>query len=710
MKIFIVIGLVAVLSLPVTLAEENALKSDPGGGQKKTLPAPDGSSFTITPSFADKEIYDVYERLKNAGESQFITVDLTLHTAHLLFDYSLRAIEIDILSGLAKELSEVIVKESVKLDREAEPTGPSVTAFFAVAAKILDPEFKIPGYVKGAVEKDLMLIKKHEGFEISATLDNAEDFSQYVPRGHYTRNEKFKRYFKAMMWYGRRMFRIEEVRPECLPINDPWSKEHQKDETLMMLKIVWMLNHVKVNNSPAIEVWDRLYKPTVLFAGRTEDLNAAEIKAIAGRIWGKLPEPGELPKIKDEKLKDFIKLAGEKSQPKIDSTGAGRKGFCFMGQRFTPDSYIFQCLVTDADWPFGGLSHPLPYIGKRKPRPFTWGFNPYMNPPERRFMPRGLDVFAVFGSDEALNILKEEGDTEYKGYVNMMRFLRKDVDAMMAERKGENLYYGWLYALIPLLKTPEGKEVPGFMKTGAWLRKELASALASWAELRHDTILYVKQSYTPRLQSMPQPPPPQVGYVSPYPEVYNRIGKMVKKMRLELGALDVMPEGLEDNYQRFEKIMAKLVDLSEKELAGKNLSEADYRWIASVAGQLKSATVLPPGLRERILSETDSRMALIADVHTNNNAKKVLEEGVGTPFILTVNMKLEGKPVTLNGAVFSYYEFKWPMDDRLTDEKWQQMLEKEDGRPALPSWYPFAQNNRGGRIRTADFVLPKHAR
>ena len=33
-----------------------------------------------------------------------------------------------------------------------------------------------------------------------------EDYSQYKPRGHYTINSDLARYFKAMMWYGRRSF------------------------------------------------------------------------------------------------------------------------------------------------------------------------------------------------------------------------------------------------------------------------------------------------------------------------------------------------------------------------------------------------------------------------------------------------------------------------------------------------------------------------
>ncbi len=37
-----------------------------------------------------------------------------------------------------------------------------------------------------------------------------EDYRQYNPRGHYTRSEDLKMYFKAMMWYGRLTFRLND--------------------------------------------------------------------------------------------------------------------------------------------------------------------------------------------------------------------------------------------------------------------------------------------------------------------------------------------------------------------------------------------------------------------------------------------------------------------------------------------------------------------
>jgi len=58
------------------------------------------------------------------------------------------------------------------------------------------------------------------------------------------------------------------------------------------------------------------------------------------------------------------------------------------------------------------------------------------------------------------------------------------------------------------------------MRTQAWEEEQLNAALASWTELRHDTILYAKQSYTPVETSLPPSVP---GYVEPVPEFYGRL-------------------------------------------------------------------------------------------------------------------------------------------------------------------------------------------
>ncbi len=84
-------------------------------------------------------------------------------------------------------------------------------------------------------------------------------------------------------------------------------------------------------------------------------------------------------------------------------------------------------------------------------------------------------------------------------------------------------------------------------------------------------------------------------------------------------------------------------------------------------------------------SEADDRTAVIADVHTDPNTGTVLEVGVGDPYTIYVIVQdSDGNLKLTRGGTFSYYEFTQPMDDRLTDEQWQEMLDTTP--PDTPEW------------------------
>jgi hypothetical protein len=52
--------------------------------------------------------------------------------------------------------------------------------------------------------------------------------------------------------------------------------------------------------------------------------------------------------------------------------------------------------------------------------------------------------------------------------------------------------------------------------------------------------------------------------------------------------------------------------------------------------------------------------------------------------------------------VFSYYEFTHPVDDRLTDEKWQMMLEEKKA-PEQPEWIRFFTTKEGKK----EIIIPQ---
>ena len=293
-----------------------------------------------------------------------------------------------------------------------------------------------------------------------------------------------------------------------------------------------------------------------------------------------------------------------------------------------------------------------------------------------RGFPRGLDVFAVLGSEEALKILKEEGDTEYINYDKQMEKLREEFSSLNENDWTQNLYWNWLYSLLPLLE--EKKEgYPKFMQNRAWTRKELNTALGSWTELRHDTILYAKQSYTPKATGIPTLPKMTKGYVEPQPYVYARLASLTRMTIEGLEKRELLLDEYRTKLEELENLLLNLKTISEKELENKTLSKEDYELIWNIGTKLENLCTFETAVE----SEADESIEVIADVHTDTNTSQVLEEGIGNAFPIFVIVSVEGKTYITEGAVFSYYEFKWPMSDRLTDEKWQQME-----KPELPRW------------------------
>ena len=476
-----------------------------------------------------------------------------------------------------------------------------------------------------------------------------------------------------MMWYGRIDFKLRPA------LEEP-AITYGKMMTLQALLITDAL----LRDEKAFKLWKMIYEPTVYFVGKTDDLYVDDYIKLIKEIF---PPNESVDKYNDqERLSEFIDRAIQLRAPKIllgvafaedGDFRVSTKGFRFMGQRFIPDSYMFQELV------FGVKEGKkiLHYTGKEKP--FTMEVIPNEGPV--RAFPRGLDICAVLGSKRALGILEAEGDTEYTEYYNQLNNLKEEFSLKTIEEWKQNLYWRWLYALLPLLEEKEGTNIAPFMQSPAWIDKELQTVLGSWTELRHDTILYAKQSYTVVGKGLAPEPNLTYGYVEPYPEVYARLEEMMRDLRNNLITLDLAIEGIPEKIKEFEELLDKLKIISEKEIINKPLDDEEYELIWNIGGKLASLKEFPSQILKKITTDTDEKMEIVADVHTDVNTRQVLEEGVGSPFNIYVIIDDAWGTRICRGAVFSYYEFKHPMEDRLTDETWQEMGEKRE-RPNQPDW------------------------
>jgi hypothetical protein len=558
--------------------------------------------------------------------------------------------------------------------------------------------------VKAAVEKELRPISEHKGWDCSPIFLYQEDYSQYVPRGHYTRSEKLKNYFKAVMWYGRITDLISGSRAlvagKCSAA-DSEGFISEKDAKIQTLSATLLANKFAADKDIQYN-WSRLYAITSFFVGFSDDLGPVEYAAAVKKIFAdneKIAADQLAAKIED--IRKVIKeqfpipkiysglgnaqltvefpppLSAEQIntlKKQADKLLTKTQGFRMLGQREVVDSYLFAKIVS----PYSGE-----YNGDKNKKPFTYVLTPAGR--EVRGFPRGLDIMAFFGSQRAKEIILGLGDANYSGYEKRFNELKQEIDSLPASAWYKNLYWNWLHVLRSLLPG-FGNGYQTFMQTKAWQDKELNTALASWSELRHDTILYVKQSYT-MAEAGGEEEWPLVGYVEPVPEFYLRLLTLAKMTKLGLSRLLSKDElegiGVGDALDQFDSVLSRLLSISKTELANKELSEADYDFIKYFGERLEymNKSLVGDGYVDPDMFKT----TMIADVHTDGNTGHVLEEGVGYVKTLVAAYRLPDNRILIGaGPVFSYFEFKHPMSDRLTDEAWRRMLKSKP--PLEPEW------------------------
>jgi len=640
------------------------------------------NAFVVVPAL-HKEFYSLYENNRYRQIPSFVTTDSILHNYHMMFDHALKKLEEETLIPELKDLNALMLSTALEQYNDAKGTKWEDAAkrnvgFFTVGSKLLDSNVNIPSIVKDEVNQEFTLINAHQEINRSPVMNIGaeedivintpqgpqplealkEDYSQYIPRGHYDKTEELKAYFKSMMWYGRLTFRFKN-----------------EDEIKSALLITLSLNQ---ENSQ--KKWSNLYEPINFFVGKSDDINYYQFKDLVEQIYGQNVSLKTIIKDKD-KLNSFVESTKELEPPQINSMPIFQasiqsdrekeiKGFRFMGQRFTIDASIFQRLIYRE-------------VGDKTKSCANYDPSKTGCLGGARCLPKGLDISAAMGSEEALNILEAQDETKYACYSENMNKMKEYISGLNTDTWTQNLYWGWLHSLLPLT-TEKSEGYPVFMQNLAWMRKELNTYLGSWTELKHDTILYAKQVYAELGGGGPKPKDYR-GYVEPNPYVYARLASLLKMTKEGLEIRGFLSEKNKENLGKMEQLALSLKIISEKELNNIPLTEEEYDLIKSYGGQLEHFwyEIFSEDYARPILDDnTDA--PLIADVATDPNGF-VLEEATGYISEIYVVVPIEGKLRIAKGGVYSYYEFSWPMSDRLTDKKWKELLQSENA-PQLPDW------------------------
>lgn len=590
----------------------------------------------VVGSDAGQEFFGIYEDNRYNMVPNFITVDSLMHTYHLYFSYLLKNIERDYLSASLTQLGRRMLDNSLEQYRqlqgsEWESAAKRNIAFFTVGAKLLDDSTPVEKDVADIVSYELDNIRGAQGISESQITGDEEDYTQYKPRGYYEGDARLEAYFRAMMWYGRIHFAQEE--------------EELDRSALLMAKAL-------CDDAEAYALWEGIYAVTSFFAGASDDLGVSEYAPLIRETYGEdLTTAGLIGNA--DAFNRFHAATAALSAPQINSIpiqdGESNVilGFRFMGQRFTIDAAIMQRLI---------------YSNVKE-----------NSAGQRRMLPDVLDVAAALGSDTALHILEADGAADYAGYTENMNQLREALAAENETLWSASLYANWLNTLRPLLNK-KGEGYPMFMQNEEWLKKDLECFAGSFTELKHDTVLYAKQVIA-EMGGGYEEEPDYRGYVQPEPLVYARFANLTDLTAQGLKAYGMLRPADEENLSRLSYIAEQLLTISQKELQDEVLTDEEYDFIEGYGGSIEHFwyEAVKAESDSEIISSQEFPAAVIVDIATDPNGQ-VLEAATLNPATVYVVVKVDGKLKIATGSVYSFYQFPWPLNDRMTDSEWRVMM------------------------------------
>jgi len=621
-----------------------------------------------------KALHDIY--IKDLPV--FISTDAILHALHASYDQILVDLEVAILEPNLADFLESLygsfpnLLSKYKDIEELQDVLKDVDLYVTIAKSLLIGEKQPPQFIAQQKIDEMWTAIQSEKLTYLPLFSERErklDFSQFTVRGHYN-NDNLRDYFKAMMWLGRMDFLLTP------PPENPWEIPWSREEIRRMNLGAFILNElIELSEARSkIEQNDHIIN---FMVGESDNLTPAELSDII--ILQNLTSANQLlDDIVYDAYYDALKQSNRADQkilsqfmmmdPWAEEPGELPISFRLMGQRFIIDSYIFFNVVFDR----------IVYQDRKVWRP----------------LPDPLDAMFVLGNEDALPLLKEELETY--NYSSQLAALRYLVDSYDPEFWQASLYNVWLEAIRKLNPAASRDGLPLFMKTAAWRQNKINTQLASWSQLRHDNLLYAKQSYTGGTGcSFPH------SYVEPNPEFYAQIAAFAET------AQNYFSQFESDTYEMYlikeyfpglQNVMLKLEQIASKELAGQTLDVKETTWLNEMLfeGGMSGEPPFTGWYAYLYYHPDDAAFSdyIIADVHTQpteqagNVVGKVLHVGtakINLGIFLTENSSSVNQPVAYIGPVMSYYEKITKDFDRLTDERWTEMVEADD-LPQRPDW------------------------
>lgn len=515
---------------------------------------------------------------------------------------------------------------------------------------------RLPEALAAALRDEVELVRGARGMAPSPLFSgygpppDAADYSQFIVRSHYTKTPELRAWFRAMMFLGR----------NGIPL--PGNDDHGLSDTLLLVQL--LAHQPQGASAPPLARWREIMEITAFFAGTPDDLCWPELRNWLAAAGHASPTPADaVDPAFLARLKPALKSL---RQPQVVSSihladtspSADPPSFRVFGQRFTWDAWVLSELTRGS-------------------------------PQQAPTMVTGAYVAAAFGDPLA----RQLAAAHVAGNPVHERELATRLDRL-GQRLGEVPDAAWfgsmaakqLHVLTRLAGPPRPWQ-PAFMQTPAHAARRLEAMLGSWTELKHDTVLYAKQSYAEAGEGgapASEPPIPR-GFVEPHPAFWAEFDRLATFAADGFARHRLLPDAAEEwsILQQFARDVLFCRTLAARIAAGRPLSADQNRRLWAL-----DLRYMDTPLADSLAPDPNRGMtALVTDVHTDANSRQVLLEALGKPVLVLALVNHAGDTRLTAGVGYRHFEFTAPMDARMTDEQWRaKVYQKRAALPPRAAW------------------------
>ncbi|MEY4550153.1 MAG: hypothetical protein RL685_6348 [Pseudomonadota bacterium] len=580
----------------------------------------------------------------------YVSADAILDALHRSYDDILATLE----SSMTSELWTLLEQWRTRVDtvRTSDQAKQDLALYLDVARELLGSADggRVSKITSSAQARQLAQRARDAQGIAQLPLFGTErllDFSQFEPRGHYV--DGLQNYFRAMMWLGRVDFRLLETQTDGSVL----FRRSQYEAALALHQL---------QDEATKQLWSHIDDTVRAFVGESDYMTVPQLAQLVDDLGGL---EGAL-NASDLAVATAIRDGGYGAQQIAShlmvndgnvATLPLNRSFALFGQRYVADSHVFSEVVYDR---IAG-----------------------------RMMPNPLDAaFAALGNNQALRLSTDlRAYPQLPGALGGMRHL---IDEHPESFWQANLYNLWSSALRALSPVSAGAAdtggLPSVTGTEAWGRRLLNTQLGSWAQLRHDTVLYAKQSYS----GIPGCDFPDA-YIEPYPDFFAALVRYAERGALlaALSGSEPLQQLITDYFSNLRSTAARLEQMAEQQRTGTPHTAEQLAFINDAVRVLQSeggcvVTEYADGWYSDLFFQPDSSLArdpTITDVHTQpadatgNIVGRVLHVGTGLPRLMAVTVDTCSGPRAYVGLAYAYHEQVTEQFERLTDEVWNERLD-----------------------------------